>query len=144
MRTLLIAMALMMTACSAPGAAPSAADAAADAGGALVGRELTPAARSACMRGGGRIERGGMVGAQQCVTPYADAGKRCTDGDQCLGDCRADSSSPLPPASGEPTGVLPDSPSHDATVGVCQADSDGFGCFTNIEDGRAEATLCID
>ena len=31
-----------------------------------------------------------------------------------------------------------------AVAGICQADSNRFGCFTRVEDGKAEATLCID
>lgn len=144
MRTALIAIVLMMAGCSAPTADRSTADRMTDAGARVVGRAPTRAERDACLQRGGRVGSGGFFGSFQCVTPYADAGKRCTDGDQCLGDCRKEGSLPPPPAPGQPVVVEPDSPSHSATEGVCQADSDGFGCFTNIENGKAEPTLCVD
>ena len=60
----------------------------------------------------------------------ADAGKPCTDGDQCEGDCRAEPS---------------DGPPKPGTVtGVCQADSDPCGCFTTIEDGQVAHAICVD
>ena len=86
--------------------------------------------RAACDRRGGRMRRVGMMGSWQCIVKYADAGKPCTDGDQCRGDCRADPALTL--REGDPA------------RGVCQVNSDRFGCFTRIEDGRAEPTLCID
>jgi hypothetical protein len=67
----------------------------------------------------------------QCIIAYADAGKRCTDGDQCQGDCRVEGNSVVP--EGRPV-----------TAGVCQVDSNRFGCFTTVKNGRAEPTLCVD
>jgi hypothetical protein len=92
-----------------------------------------PTSAAACRTAGGTWGPDGMLGRDQCVLPYADAGKRCTDGDQCLGDCRLSeattSSFPRPGA---------------AAVGQCQATTSPFGCFTRVENGKADAALCVD
>ena len=31
-----------------------------------------------------------------------------------------------------------------AAVGQCQADSSRFGCYATVENGKAEATICVD
>ncbi len=121
MRTLLIATGLLMAACQplppvdpgpgGPGPIPTSAD--------------------ACRDRGGHWGPQGLLGRDGCVLPYADAGKRCTDGDQCLGDCRAVESTSFP------------RPGQSAT-GQCQANTSPFGCFTRVENGKAEAALCVD
>lgn len=85
---------------------------------------------AACMARGGTMQRVGRAQSLQCVVAYADAGKRCTDGDQCQGDCRVEDT-PWPAAGAQ-------------AAGVCQADSRPFGCYAKIESGRAEAALCVD
>lgn len=70
-----------------------------------------------------------MLGHWACVMPYTDAGRPCTDGAQCQGDCRA--TGPV----GRPG---------EAATGVCQADTSPFGCFTRVENGRSAGTLCVD
>jgi len=89
------------------------------------------AAAADCIARNGTMQPVGRMQTMQCVVRYADAGKRCTDSDQCAGECR--------------TADIAARPAEGATVaGVCQADSNRFGCFTRVEDGKAEATLCID
>ena len=56
-----------------------------------------------CAARGGEMRRLGRLGRETCVVKYADAGKRCTDGSQCQGECRADANLPPPPAEGAPT-----------------------------------------
>lgn len=90
-------------------------------------RSLSP---SECEARGGAMTPVGRMQTVQCVIRYADAGKACTDGAQCQGDCRT-----------EPTVTAREGQS---VRGVCQATSNRFGCFTTIRDGKAEATLCID
>ena len=90
----------------------------------------SPAAAD-CVRRGGTMQPVGRMQTMQCVIRYADAGRRCTDGDQCAGECRVADVTARPAAGA-------------AVVGQCQADSNRFGCFTRVEDGRAEATLCVD
>jgi hypothetical protein len=70
-----------------------------------------------------------MLGRPMCVIPYADAGKACTDGDQCQGDCRYGDGKP--PANGTVTGQ-------------CQRSNDPCGCFSTVEGGRITAALCVD
>jgi hypothetical protein len=83
-----------------------------------------------CTARGGAMRPVGRMQSVRCVIRYADAGKRCTDGGQCRGDCRAEPSDGL--REGAPA------------AGVCQAENVRFGCFTTIEGGKAEATICID
>ncbi|CAN5196075.1 hypothetical protein BH10PSE2_BH10PSE2_21520 [soil metagenome] len=85
---------------------------------------------SACVARGGEIRRVGRMQTPQCIIRYADAGKTCTDGDQCAGDCRIEGNSGVAPGT--------------SVTGKCQADGDRFGCNTTVEDGKAAQTLCID
>jgi hypothetical protein len=85
---------------------------------------------SACAARGGTMQQVGRMQSWQCVVAYADAGKPCTDGDQCQGDCVVEGNSGLQPGA--------------SAAGVCQADSNRFGCRTTVDDGKAGATLCID
>ena len=64
------------------------------------------------------------------MVAYPDAGKVCRDGDDCLGDCRV------------PDGVIV--PDGRPVEGRCVASSDRFGCYTRVEDGVAQAAICID
>lgn len=85
---------------------------------------------SACAARGGEIKRVGRMQSEQCVIKYADAGKQCTDGDQCAGDCRIEDS-PFPNAG-------------QTAQGRCQAESQNFGCHASVEDGKATPAICID
>ena len=89
------------------------------------------AAAADCARQGGRMLPQGRMQTLQCVVTYADAGKRCTDGDDCAGDCRVEAASSTPRAGA-------------SAVGQCQATSSRFGCYTPVEDGKAQATVCVD
>ncbi|MNE07798.1 hypothetical protein D3C80_1004310 [compost metagenome] len=85
---------------------------------------------SACAARGGQMQQVGRMQSWQCVIKYADAGKRCTDASQCQGQCEIPGNNGIAPGT--------------TTSGVCQADSNRFGCRTTVKDGKAEATLCID
>lgn len=89
------------------------------------------AAAAACTARNGTMQKVGRMQTLQCVVRYVDAGKRCTDSDQCAGECRT-----------ADVGARPTEGA--AAAGVCQATSNQFGCFTRVEDGKAEATLCVD
>ena len=81
--------------------------------------EITPLA---CKRAGGT--QTGIVG-QACVFPTADAGKTCTDGDQCSsGECLADSDT--------------------ARVGQCGAMTSNFGCAARLINGKSDGVICVD
>ena len=92
----------------------------------------TPAGAAAdCAQRGGKMLPQGRMQTLQCVVSYSDAGQRCTDGDDCQGDCRIEEAAG-PPHAGA------------AAVGQCQATSSRFGCYTTVEGGKAEATICVD
>lgn len=101
--------------------------------------QATPAVQSvagsedaaACARAGGKMLPQGRMQSVRCVITYADAGTRCTDGDDCAGDCRVEDVANAPAAGTN-------------AVGQCQASSSRFGCYTTIEGGKAEATICVD
>ena len=66
-----------------------------------------------------------------CITTFPDAGKACTDGSQCAGDCLASAEGGFA-AGGS------------AATGVCASDNDPCGCKQKIEDGKATAAVCAD
>ena len=130
MKRLLMAAAVMMTAACQPLPADE---------GKTDLAQVTPAVQSAagsedaaaCARAGGKMLPQGRMQSVRCVITYADAGQRCTDGDDCQGDCRVEDVANAPAAG-----------TH--AVGQCQASSSRFGCYTTIEGGKAEATICVD
>jgi putative hemolysin len=83
-----------------------------------------------CAERGGTLKPVGRAQTMQCVIAYADAGKRCTTGSDCQGDCRIEDA-PFPNAGA-------------SAVGRCQADSQPFGCHARVEDGKATPAICID
>ncbi|MBX7495462.1 hypothetical protein K3172_06280 [Qipengyuania sp. 6B39] len=97
---------------------------------ALPGDAMTDAEKASCLAKGGTVERRGMIQAETCVTPYADAGKTCTDGDECEGKCLAYGRVGSPPG--------------EQVEGICERDDRTFGCFGIVEDGKVEAGLCVD
>lgn len=97
-----------------------------------------------CAARNGEMRRVGLLGSWQCIVRHADAGKPCTDSDQCQGQCRAEIDLPPPPADGAPTPPTRTAPPPSPTAGVCQADSNDFGCYAVIEDGRAQPMICVD
>ena len=56
----------------------------------------TPTAAD-CAARGGTMQAVGRAQTMQCVVRYADAGKRCTTGSDCAGDCRVETT-PFPEA----------------------------------------------
>ncbi|HYC99004.1 hypothetical protein [Brevundimonas sp.] len=86
---------------------------------------------AACAARGGKMLPQGRMQTMRCVVSYTDAGRRCTDGDQCQGDCRVEDVGEAPRAGA-------------AAVGQCQVTSSRFGCYTTVEDGKAQATICVD
>lgn len=129
MKRILIAAAVLMAACQPlpandgktdlAGAAPPAQS--------VAGSEDA----AACARAGGKMLPQGRMQSVRCVITYADAGQRCTDGDDCAGDCRVEDVANAPTAGAN-------------AVGQCQASSSRFGCYTTVERGKAEATICVD
>lgn len=90
----------------------------------------TTAERAKCEAAGGKVMIGGLRGWENCVQPYSDAGKACMDSSECMGRCYAEGEYP---GMGEET-----------DAGRCQPNDSPFGCRTEIENGRAMPTLCVD
>lgn len=84
-----------------------------------------------CAAQGGKMLPQGRMQTERCVLSYADAGKRCTDGSECEGDCRIGDVTGAPRAGAD-------------AVGQCTATSSRFGCYTTVTGGKAEATICVD
>lgn len=92
-------------------------------------RDMSADDRAACQSAGGTVQRRGMLGMEQCVHPYADAGKPCTDSAQCQGKC-----------VGSAGAVSPDK----AASGTCQADDKLYGCYAEVKQGKAVNAICVD
>jgi hypothetical protein len=90
---------------------------------------LTQAERAYCLARHGHVMVAGLAGNEICALPYADAGRRCTSGSQCAGDCLYEGPAPRP---------------GQRVVGQCQALAYPFGCRTTVENGRAAGAICVD
>lgn len=91
------------------------------------------AAAAICADQGGHLERVGKLQALRCIITYADAGKACTDGAQCLGKrCMGDFEDATAAA-----------PATATATGTCTATNNPFGCQTIVEAGVAR-TICVD
>lgn len=134
MKRLLIVAALMAAACQPMPASESGRTDLAESGAVqspASGGEVSGLSATECAARGGKMIPQGRMQTERCVVSYSDAGKRCTDGDDCLGDCRVED-------------VAAASQAGQAAVGQCQANSSRFGCYTTVEGGKAEATICVD
>lgn len=86
-------------------------------------------AQSDCTARGGTMQRVGRAQTLQCVVPYADAGQACRSGNECdAGVC-------IGPV---------DAAGQSNVTGRCQASTSQFGCYTRLNNGRAEAAICVD
>lgn len=127
MKRLLIAMAALLAAACQPMPEKGTVDTADVPPAVQVPENATP---TECAARGGAMRPVGRAQTMQCVVTYADAGKRCTTGSDCLGDCRVEDA-PFPTSGA-------------AAVGRCQADSQPFGCYAKVEGGKATAAICVD
>ena len=94
----------------------------------VAGEVATAAERAQCESLGGEIQRAGMLGWEHCILPYRDAGQPCRGSADCEGRCLAENMAD--------TGA--------AARGVCQADSNPFGCYAEMEDGEVSMAICVD
>lgn len=109
----------------------------------VAGTDIVIKDAAACMKHGGQWRPVCMAQNPYCVTAFADAGKACTDGSQCLGaclvdekvNCNADKSECIR----EP---MPEAGSH--VAGVCQRDTNPCGTFMHITDGVADVAIAVD
>jgi len=85
-----------------------------------------------CVNSGGTLQARGKSGRVTCVHPYADAGRSCTSSADCQGRCLADRGPDGLPTLGA------------QTPGHCQADDRLYGCYAQVEGGKARAAICVD
>lgn len=83
---------------------------------------------AACRSAGGEIQRVCLMGNPMCIMPFKDAGKTCTDSDQCMGRCLGENSPPM----------------NQPATGKCAPTNYPCGCFTLISRGIAQPALCVD
>lgn len=95
------------------------------------GKRATLAERKACVGAGGTVRPDGLLGHDQCIRPYPDAGTPCKLKEDCLGRCL------LSPDSDDDVDQSTDD-------GICQATDSPFGCMTEVDDGAVQWTICID
>jgi hypothetical protein len=95
---------------------------------------FTAEQRAQCEARGGRVAIAGLSGDDMCAERYADAGRVCTGGGDCLGDCMLDEASlrGKRPVDGM------------RAAGRCQERAYMYGCRNLIENGRLIYGLCID
>lgn len=86
-------------------------------------------AQSDCTARGGSMQRVGRAQMLQCVVPYADGGQVCRSGSEC--------------DSGTCQGAV-DAAGRSNVTGQCQASNMAFGCYSRVNNGRAEAAICVD
>jgi hypothetical protein len=96
----------------------------------LPGAEVTVEQARACAAAGGYIQLSGFNAIPLCVTPYADAGRRCETDEDCQGACMAE-----PADQSDRPGAL---------VGRCQANTNPFGCHQFWNHGPVGERLCMD
>ena len=85
-----------------------------------------------CANSGGTLQARGRSRQMICVHPYGDAGKSCSSKKDCQGRCIADRTDGELPKLG------------DAVAGRCEADNRLFGCYAEVEGGKAKAAICVD
>jgi hypothetical protein len=95
------------------------------------GKLASRAERARCEAAGGTVGPGGMLGYDQCVQLYPDAGASCQSETDCLGRCL------LSPDSKDDV----DQPTDD---GICQATDSPFGCYAEVHEGKVHWTICVD
>ncbi|HVH44976.1 MAG TPA: hypothetical protein VM925_21635 [Labilithrix sp.] len=90
----------------------------------------TDDAAAACTARGGTMRPVCMVQQMTCVVTYADAGKSCSDKENCTGECiyEGDESAPK----------------RGPVAGVCQRTSDPCGCRAVVRAGKVMPTVCTD
>jgi hypothetical protein len=127
MRILAIVAALCLAACTpAPASDPAPATPATEAPPAPLPEDQS----AACTAKGGSWQPVCRMQQPACVMTFADAGKECSDGDDCQGDCLAKPVADF--IEGGPA------------TGICAVNDDPCGCKQKIEDGKATAAICVD
>lgn len=85
---------------------------------------------AACAKAGGELKPVCRMQRPMCLITFSDAGKACSDGAEC-GSGRCVSA---------PSATPPTTP----PKGICATTNDPCGCYTRIEGGVAQPTICVD
>ncbi len=101
-----------------------------------------PDKQQGCLSKGGDWRGVCLVQREQCVIPYSDGGKECSDSSECEGRCLADLTTKCTESAEciEPKILQPG----EEVRGICQRDNDPCGSFIVIKNGRAEPVLHRD
>ncbi|QPC97878.1 hypothetical protein [Qipengyuania soli] len=67
-----------------------------------------------------------MIQHEMCVIQYGDAGKSCSDSDECEGYCYAEEAGDI------------------TVAGKCSPSNVPFGCYAIVRKGKADAVMCRD
>ncbi len=80
------------------------------------------------------MERRGMQNRLVCVIRFPDAGKKCSDKNDCAGSCMID------------LGRREYSQAELARthIGACQVDDKPFGCWAHLVNGKVSGWFCAD
>ena len=95
----------------------------------------TPTDKESCEALGGIWGRVGLSLNEECNLPTSDAGKECSDSDDCEGSCIAELSKEDQDKARQ--GVV-------YTKGKCTAWKITLGCQAFVEDGKVRGILCVD
>lgn len=106
--------------------------------------KMSQADRDRCESDGGYIVRLGMAQYEHCKHRLPDAGKLCTDTNQCTGICVASQRTYYPEGSW--------GPDHSRRflfwgkpLGSCQVDDgEPFGCYMVMKNGEIAGGICVD
>jgi hypothetical protein len=91
---------------------------------------------------GGAVRPVCLSQTDMCVTPYPDAGKKCSDSSQCAGDCLIDMTTYC---DKEGRCTDPETPEPGTkSFGVCELDNDPCGSRIEIVNGIAQPVVHID
>lgn len=96
---------------------------------------IIPKDKESCEAQGGKWGNIGLSPEDVCNLPTSDAGKECSDSDECEGSCIAE----LSKRDWDKAvyGVV-------YTKGKCTAWKITVGCHAFVEDGKVEGILCVD
>jgi hypothetical protein len=129
LRTTALVLALAFTGIAAASAPPPPPPPGTEAPAAAEKKPADAMTKEECEAEGGTLQVAGLLNKEYCIIPYKDAGKACTDDDECEGQCWA---------TDEPPGA--DGIQH----GTCQPTNMPFGCNRNVVKGEALPVLCVD
>lgn len=97
---------------------------------------INPTDRESCESADGKWEKIGLAQEERCNLPTSDAGKECSDSDECEGSCITKLSRDDLITANESEAANPQ--------GECTAWRITVGCQNLVIDGKAQGVLCID